>query len=927
MRTLLLLLSLILAHASGWLFATPPLEPDPLARFQFEGPMARRIEANCRNWLVPAPAANPGMLGMFRLRDRQPGPNLVPWAGEFVGKYLISAVQAMRMTDDEELEATVRTVVAELIASQADDGYLGPFPKSSRLLGHWDLWGHYHVILGLLAWHEHTGDPAALQAALKAADMVCDTYLDTDRRVFDAGSHEMNMAIIHAMAVLHRKTGNPRYLKMARHVEEDWQRAGDYFRTGLAGVEFFRTPRPRWESLHDLQGLAELYRITGEPCYRTALVNHWQSIRRFDRRNSGAFSSGEQADGNPYRPSAIETCCTIAWMAMTVDVLRLTGNPAAADELELPTWNLVRAAQHPSGRWWTYDTPMSGARAASAHSIVFQARPGTPELNCCSVNAPRGLGVLSEWAVMRAGDGLAVNYYGPMKATIDLADGTPVALSQQTDYPAGGRIRLAVSPDEPSEFAVRLRIPAWSRRSTVRLPGAERVLATSGTYFEIRREWQPGDEVQLDFDMRLRYESGDLEAFGRMSVYRGPLLLAYDVQHNPFDESEIPVLTPAALAKARVSFPAPDADRERIGQFAPLLFVDLPVAEGRTLRLCDFGTAGSTGSRYVSWLPAEQIAPPAPVPDHPPNGSAVPPGPMIFSWRRPAAEADARTHKVVVVPELGFDGPVFEVAGGSGHRVVVPATLASQLEPDTIYRWKVIATNPHGTTESRTPAKSFRIDPDLPPLDPSALSEYGEGPDGLLTAADLAGDPCASFGSLARATGWKPAPGVDDGENGAVELDGRSGMLVYGLRRFPSRQYTVSVWVNPIRQPEKVGQVVSAWARGMDDPLRICIQEGKLFARIEAGQPYSSDGVPIEFDRWIHVAAVKDGGNLALYVDGKPAATLSVPAEVRSAAVEFALGGNPHYTAESEHLACRLAKLRFYVRPLNAKEIAELVKQ
>jgi hypothetical protein len=66
----------------------------PAARFEFQGPIDDRIKANVDNWLLRAPEANPGMLEMFRLRDREPVPQLVPWAGEFVGKYLISAVQA-----------------------------------------------------------------------------------------------------------------------------------------------------------------------------------------------------------------------------------------------------------------------------------------------------------------------------------------------------------------------------------------------------------------------------------------------------------------------------------------------------------------------------------------------------------------------------------------------------------------------------------------------------------------------------------------------------------------------------------------------------------------------------------------------------------------------------------------------------------------
>jgi hypothetical protein len=34
--------------------------------------MAARVDGIIRNWLIPAPDANPGMLEMMRLRDRQP---------------------------------------------------------------------------------------------------------------------------------------------------------------------------------------------------------------------------------------------------------------------------------------------------------------------------------------------------------------------------------------------------------------------------------------------------------------------------------------------------------------------------------------------------------------------------------------------------------------------------------------------------------------------------------------------------------------------------------------------------------------------------------------------------------------------------------------------------------------------------------------
>src|SRR6185295_15296697 len=106
------------------------------ARFSFGGLVGERIDRNADAWLLPAPLANPAMLEMFKLRDRKPEPNLVPWAGEFAGKYLISAIQALRMTDRPELERRVERFVTDLIAAQDEDGYLGPFPRRERLLGH-----------------------------------------------------------------------------------------------------------------------------------------------------------------------------------------------------------------------------------------------------------------------------------------------------------------------------------------------------------------------------------------------------------------------------------------------------------------------------------------------------------------------------------------------------------------------------------------------------------------------------------------------------------------------------------------------------------------------------------------------------------------------------------------------------------------------
>ena len=191
---------------------------------------------------------------------------------------------------------------------QADDGYLGPFPLDNRLEGKqgtWDAWGHYHIMLGLLLWHEETGDPQALRAASRIGDLLCLKFLRTGKRIVDTGSAEMNHAVIHSLGLLYEVTRKRSYLDLACQIINEFQdnRAGDYVRTALAGKEFYQCRKPRWESLHAIQGIAQLYWLTGSKSYRTAFERLWWSIVKLDRHNNGGFSAGEQAQGNPYHPA------------------------------------------------------------------------------------------------------------------------------------------------------------------------------------------------------------------------------------------------------------------------------------------------------------------------------------------------------------------------------------------------------------------------------------------------------------------------------------------------------------------------------------------------------------------------------------------------------------------------------------------------
>ena len=284
-------------------------------------------------------------------------------------------------------------------------------------------------------------------------------------------------------------------------------------------------------------------------------------------------------------------------------MLRLTGSALVADELELTALNSVVGMHSYTGRWATYDTPMDGVRRASAHAIVFQSREGTPELNCCSVNSARGFGLVSDWALLQDPEGLILNWYGPGTLKAALPACGAVTLAQTTDYPRSGRVRLTVSPTRAAEFTLKLRIPRWSRRTRVRVNGQRVAAVTAGAYLALNRRWRRGDRVDLDMDMALHFWVGAQECVGKTSIYRGPLLLAYDRRFNTVDPDDIPALDTRRLAGRMVQWK---------GRIPPVVLLRFKGVDGRALYLCDFGSAGEGGTPYRSWLPMAHAGPDLP---------------------------------------------------------------------------------------------------------------------------------------------------------------------------------------------------------------------------------------------------------------------------------------------------------------------------
>ncbi len=205
--------------------------------------------------------------------------------------------------------------------------------------------------------------------------------------------------------------------------------------------------------------------------------------------------------------------------------------------------------------------------------------------------------MISDWALMRDGDGLVLNWYGPSTIAACVGD-TPVTLRQDTEYPRNGRVTLTVDPDAPLACVLKLRIPYWSAATAVAVNGRPVSPVTPGCYLTLARTWRPGDVVELDLDLSLRYWTGERECAGRVSVYAGPLLMALRTDpHAAVPDLDAAPIDPAELSRRAF---APVARSAAVLQPQAVLQAE---HAGHTITLEDFGTVGADGGAYRSWLP------------------------------------------------------------------------------------------------------------------------------------------------------------------------------------------------------------------------------------------------------------------------------------------------------------------------------------
>ena len=547
------------------------------------------------------------------------------WQTEFWGKYMHSAPVYQAYCGSERLCAAIDRGVDVILASQEPCGYIGNYPDDLRCGEGWDVWGMKYTMMGLMHYADWKGGERG-KAALAACRRLCDYLIGElgpngrrGRAVWQTGnwSGYASSSVLEPVMWLYRRTGEKRYLDFAAFVVKGMEEPADGPRLvdlALKGVSVadrdgdasalpkesgYVIKRRRfkaYEMMSCYQGLLEFYEATGRKDLFEAALKTAEDIVREEINLAGGCACAEvwfHGAGKQHLPyyRLQETCVLTTWMRLCAKLLELTDDPRWADQLERTFYNAYLASMKADGSAFAAYTPLTGYRGLG-HDHCYM------HTDCCTANGPRGFLCFLREFYRRTADAATFNFYASA-----LVDG----FDMYSRYPRLDEVRI-VSHTE-GRLKLRMRIPAWSAKTVVKLNGKELPDVAAGRYFIIDRIWQLGDVVEIRFDMpTVVHVNGTHVAFTR-----GPVLLARDSRFG--DDFIDDVL----LYRFR--------DGDRIAAFAPIASPDpsiwmaftakLPFGchgenpEGRqgvAASFCDYASAGNQWRRanhYRTWFDAE----------------------------------------------------------------------------------------------------------------------------------------------------------------------------------------------------------------------------------------------------------------------------------------------------------------------------------
>jgi hypothetical protein len=516
-------------------------------------------------------------------------PTIYPFDDTDAYKAIEGASYVLSMAPDAALEKHLDDWIARIAAAQEPDGYLYTFrtmhPDSPahKWIGEkrWEkdpelsheLYCAGHLYEAGVAHFQATGKRTLLDVCLKNAELLWRTFGDGQLRI--APGHEI---VEMGLVKLYRVTNDARFLKLAQiFLDARGPGQSSYNQRQALVVDQTEAVGHAVRANYLYSGMADVAALTGDTRYFSAITKIWENAttrKMYLTGSVGALARGEAYGADYELPldGYNETCAAVALMQWNHRMFLLTGDAKYMDVFERTAFNGFLSGVSVSGDRFFYTNPVA-YDGQKKNNSGFAGRVPWFGCACCPPNLMRTLASLTGYFYAVRDDALFVNFYAQSEGSATIA-GVKVKLAQTTDYPWNGAVQLAVSPEKPAKFTLRLRIPGWTQNHPVpsdlylyddkivptwsaKVAGQAVSAPLDHGYLAITREWRAGDVVELSFDLPVRtVRANDHVAAtaGREAFERGPVVYCVEDPDRKTKADEFAV----SLAAKLEAQPRPD---------------------------------------------------------------------------------------------------------------------------------------------------------------------------------------------------------------------------------------------------------------------------------------------------------------------------------------------------------------------------------
>jgi len=441
--------------------------------------------------------------------------------------YLDGLLPLAYLLKDEALIAKVQPWVEWALSSQREDGQFGPSKGD-------DWWCRMIMLKVLIQHQEVTGDVRVIPFLTRyfryqAAIIEC-------RPLSDWGEARGGENIL-CIQWLYNRTGDRFLLDLVEVIHKQtlpWTAICNEFPFWRYQTQFDH----RIHVVNVAMGLKEpaLYSLHNEdPAFREAAQNGMLSLMTYHGQVHGMFTGDEWLAGT-HPSQGVELCAVVEYMFTLENLVRIVGDGSVGDVLEQVAYNALPAAITADWCGHQYDQQVNqvlctlGKRNWTCNADDSNLFGLEPNFGCCTANMHQGWPKLAARLWMATSDaGLAAVAYAPCRVQASIADGVPVTLQVDTNYPFREDIAIHLEMEGAARFPLKLRIPGWCTSPSLQVNGERQSVQVVSGYAVVDREWRSGDRVELTLPMEVRIEQRGNNAVG---IQRGPLAYALPIEER-----------------------------------------------------------------------------------------------------------------------------------------------------------------------------------------------------------------------------------------------------------------------------------------------------------------------------------------------------------------------------------------------------------